>query len=152
MHTQFAGSVTDFYTKAQEEGFAFLRAFYTLPSREAVFAIGIFGLIQAAFQLFLPGKRVNGPITPKGNTPIYTVERRDMSTVLRHGNMWLFLGKWCPVIAGDSAAVCHWLVEQCFLACSDLRYVWRDSERAEHLQLGTVCIVAHQGASISFLF
>ena len=82
----------DFYTEAQGEGFAFLRQFYTLPSREAVFAVGIFGLIQAALQLFLPGKSVKGPITPKGNTPVYTVERQYLNRV--GFEIWVVLCGW----------------------------------------------------------
>ena len=68
------------------------------------------------------------------------------------GIVWLVLGKWCPVIAGDAAAFCFRLVEQCLLTRSDLRYVRRDPEHVKHLQLDIVCIVAHQGTSISFLF
>ena len=44
-----------------------------VPSVEAWTHFVVFGVVQAAFQLFLPGRVVHGPTTPKGNVPEYKV-------------------------------------------------------------------------------
>ncbi len=40
-------------------------------SKTAWTMIAVFGSIQLLFMKFLPGKKVSGPLTPKGNIPIY---------------------------------------------------------------------------------
>lgn len=44
-----------------------------------------FGVLEAALQLLTPGKTVHGPVTPRGNVPIYTangVQRYVLTLVL----------------------------------------------------------------------
>ncbi|KAK9792943.1 hypothetical protein WJX73_000881 [Symbiochloris irregularis] len=41
------------------------------PSAEAWLTLLVFGSLQALLQLALPGRRHEGPTTPKGNTPVY---------------------------------------------------------------------------------
>lgn len=74
MHTSFAGCVGDLVSYVQSEGLLRTLEFYEKADLDAWVIFGVFGLIQALFQLFLPGKTVQGPITPKGNTPIYKVQ------------------------------------------------------------------------------
>lgn len=40
---------------------------------QAWFTLLVFGSLQALLQLALPGRRHEGPTTPKGNTPVYKV-------------------------------------------------------------------------------
>ena len=46
---------------------------YSLPtlSWEATYYIAAFGAFQAALQLLVPGKEFVGPVSPKGNRPVY---------------------------------------------------------------------------------
>ena len=43
------------------------------PSWAAWAHVAIFGAAEAGLQLLLPGKIHKGPITPKGNVPVYKV-------------------------------------------------------------------------------
>ena len=71
VHNRFEGSTADFVAWIQERGLAGLMELHQSPSREAWVVIAIFGAIEAFLQLCLPGKKVTGPITPKGNIPVY---------------------------------------------------------------------------------
>lgn len=69
------GSLMQLWDKIQHEGlFLTLKTvwgpiFFGTPT--AWIVIGVFALIQVLFMRFLPGKRITGPVTPKGNVPIY---------------------------------------------------------------------------------
>lgn len=61
------------------------RAIWPTPSPTAWRIIAAFGALEAALQLLTPGKTVQGPVTPKGNVPVYTangVQRYLLTLVL----------------------------------------------------------------------
>lgn len=43
------------------------------PTATAWKIIAVYGTFEAALQILLPGKRVEGPISPSGNKPVYKV-------------------------------------------------------------------------------
>ena len=43
------------------------------PGPEAVAIVAAFGAVQAMLQLCLPGAVHKGPVSPKGNVPVYKV-------------------------------------------------------------------------------
>eukprot|EP00210_Caulerpa_lentillifera_P000628 g607.t1 len=71
VHTSFAGSIQELVAFVRSEGLTQATSLYQTADSDAWIIFGVFGMIQALFQLFLPGKTVHGPITPKGNTPVY---------------------------------------------------------------------------------
>jgi 7-dehydrocholesterol reductase len=56
---------------ASKDGFDNLKEAYPHPSWLGFRYLALFGLLQAFLQLTLPGKKVFGPTTPKGNVPVY---------------------------------------------------------------------------------
>lgn len=73
LHTRMDSSVSSFVQYARKEGLQGLLAVWPRPSSEAWAYIAAFGVVQALMQLFVPGKVVKGPVTPKGNVPVYVV-------------------------------------------------------------------------------
>ncbi len=69
---QYKGSTTDFiaFVSDQSNWPAFVASLPTL-SWEATTYIAVFGVFQAFLQLAVPGKPFIGPISPKGNRPVY---------------------------------------------------------------------------------
>lgn len=49
-----------------------------IPSAEAWQIVAVFGTVQALLQLFTPGKEFLGPVSPKGNVPVYKVHSPSM--------------------------------------------------------------------------
>jgi len=75
INRDFGGSITSFIQGCQKVGFFHL-LFKTwgplfFGSQTAWSMIGIFSLFQILLMKYLPGKRFEGPITPKGNIPVY---------------------------------------------------------------------------------
>ena len=62
-----------FYNFLRAEGLAGLQAVWPQPSVEAWTYIAVFGVLQALLQLYAPGRIVKGPVTPRGNVPVYKV-------------------------------------------------------------------------------
>ncbi len=54
------------------------------PSMEAWAIMGAFGALQALLQLALPGKEHKGPVSPKGNVPIYKASLMQMTPCTMH--------------------------------------------------------------------
>ena len=71
--TQLDGSVRKFAEFAQSEGLAGLWKAWPQASLEAWLILLAFGTFEAVLQRYVPGKRFEGPVTPNGNTPVYTV-------------------------------------------------------------------------------
>lgn len=67
------------------------RAMWPTPSPAAWRIIASFGALEAALQLLTPGKTVQGPVTPRGNIPIYTANgvQRYLLTLVLMGVGWL---------------------------------------------------------------
>mmetsp|Transcript_698 Transcript_698/g.2050 ORF Transcript_698/g.2050 Transcript_698/m.2050 type:complete len:485 (-) Transcript_698:720-2174(-) len=55
----------------QQQGLGGLWAAWPRPTADAWTHIVAFGLLEAVLQLLLPGKQHKGPVTPKGNQPVY---------------------------------------------------------------------------------
>lgn len=74
-HTALGGSLAELVAQFTEEGvFSTLWAVsapHLLGSPIAWGAISIFAVIQLIFMRILPGARWEGPVTPKGNVPVY---------------------------------------------------------------------------------
>lgn len=67
------GSVVQTWNYLKQHG---LQGFIDIWPRPTVIAwkiIFVYGAFEAALQLLLPGKRVEGPISPTGNRPVYKV-------------------------------------------------------------------------------
>ena len=71
--TQLDGSLLAFCYFVQKSGLAGLRAAWPWPGAEAVAHVAAFGALQAALQLALPGRTFKGPVSPRGNVPVYKV-------------------------------------------------------------------------------
>ena len=67
------GSALTFLRNIAAGGHGYLGAAYPRPSWAGLQHIAVFGAIEAAFQLFMPGKTYRGPATPQGNVPVYKV-------------------------------------------------------------------------------
>jgi 7-dehydrocholesterol reductase len=73
MVEHFNGSAVDFLQHIfSTHGFEYLKQAYPRPSWLGFRYLAIFGILQAFLQISLPGKKVFGPRTPKGNVPVYT--------------------------------------------------------------------------------
>ena len=71
--TRFDASPVAFWAWASKAGVKGVLAAWPSPWDPTAWSIlAGFGAFQAALQLGLPGKRVTGPVTPAGNTPVYT--------------------------------------------------------------------------------
>ena len=71
--TQLDGSILEFYEYARSGGTGGLYFAWPRPSLEAWRIIATFGLVQALLQLYVPGKPFHGPVSPRGNVPVYKV-------------------------------------------------------------------------------
>jgi hypothetical protein len=71
--TQKDGSVTQFAAWAKKDGAAAVWNAWPVPTAEAWAYIVGFGLLQAVLMLAVPGREFKGPVTPKGNVPVYKV-------------------------------------------------------------------------------
>jgi len=70
---QHKGSIFDFVSHIKYGCTNFTAFMDGMPgfSLEAVYYVAAFGLFQAFLQLFVPGKTFTGPVSPKGNRPVY---------------------------------------------------------------------------------
>ncbi len=71
--THLDGSIVGFLQFVQKAGFDGTRAAWPWPSLEAWAIVASFGSLQAFLQLALPGATHKGPVSPKGNVPVYKV-------------------------------------------------------------------------------
>jgi len=67
------GSVTQTFGFFWENGVQGLINIWPRPTLIAWKIIFCYGAFEAILQLLLPGKRVEGPISPAGNRPVYKV-------------------------------------------------------------------------------
>ncbi|CAN1804269.1 7-dehydrocholesterol reductase [Linum perenne] len=65
------GSVSQTWDYLSQTGFKGLVEIWPRPTATAWKIIGCYAAFEAALQLLLPGKTVEGPISPKGNRPVY---------------------------------------------------------------------------------
>lgn len=75
INKDFGGSISAFVKACQSEGFFHLLFQTWLPiffgNKTSWGMIAVFSLFQIALMKWLPGKPFHGPITPKGNIPVY---------------------------------------------------------------------------------
>ena len=74
--TKLDGAFLPLYHYFKAQGVQGVWLAWPRPSLEACAILAAFGAFEAALQLLLPGKTVKGPVTPKGNVPIYKVRIR----------------------------------------------------------------------------
>lgn len=65
------------------EGLTALRTYWPMPSLRAVTILAVFAIFQALLLTLLPGKMVPGPVTAKGNVPMYK-QNGPLAYVLTH--------------------------------------------------------------------
>lgn len=78
LNADYDGSVWRFLAQlASKEGIKAVvnqwPALFSSKTAEALLWVTSFGALQAALQLFVPGKTFHGPVSPKGNVPHYKV-------------------------------------------------------------------------------
>lgn len=71
--THLDGSLSNVVLFAKIAGVRGVRNVWPWPSAEAWAIVSAFGALQAILQLAMPGKEHKGPVSPKGNVPIYKV-------------------------------------------------------------------------------
>ncbi|CAD7699090.1 unnamed protein product [Ostreobium quekettii] len=71
IHSKFGGSLQHFASFAMQDGWQGVIGLLPSPTRAAWIYFAVFGIFEAALQLLLPGKTTYGPVTPKGNVPVY---------------------------------------------------------------------------------
>lgn len=71
------GSVLQTYNYLKDNGLQGLIDIWPRPTAIAGKIIICYALYEAALQLLLPGKRVQGPISPTGHIPVYKVLDHD---------------------------------------------------------------------------
>lgn len=86
--THLDGSVVEFVQFTQKAGFDGTRAAWPWPSSEAWGIIAAFGALQAVLQLGLPGAEHKGPVSPKGNVPVYKVTTYGAHNFSRSRSTW----------------------------------------------------------------
>ena len=130
---------------AQDEGLQGLWQAWPRPSPEACLTLVVYGLFQAALQRIVPGKRFEGPVTPKGNTPVYKVLSH-CTSFLQHalthhtvfaaaGTLWVLVPfvllyplsspcKLIPTLCCTAGKWCAVLLHHngCFCWCLGVRY------------------------------
>ena len=67
------GSVLQTWDFLKQNGLQGFINIWPKPTATAWKIIFCYGAFEAALQLLLPGKRVEGPISPEGNRPVYKV-------------------------------------------------------------------------------
>lgn len=67
------GSMLQTWDYLRQHGLDGLMNIWPKPTATAWKIIASYGAFEAALQLLLPGKRVEGPISPAGNRPVYKV-------------------------------------------------------------------------------
>lgn len=67
------GSILQAFSYLRDHGLQGFIDIWPKPTPTACKLIATYAVFEAALQLFLPGKRVEGPISPAGNKPVYKV-------------------------------------------------------------------------------
>ena len=71
--THADGSISQTFGYLKQNGLQGFIDIWPKPSAIAWKIIAVYAAFEAALQLLLPGKRVEGPVSPNGNRPIYKV-------------------------------------------------------------------------------
>ncbi|GMH34141.1 hypothetical protein BSKO_01975 [Bryopsis sp. KO-2023] len=90
VHDKFNGSLWELYEFGRDKGFKSCLQLWSGTTTEAWTVFAVFGIIQALLQLYFPAKTVNGPVSPKGNTPVY----KDNGVSAYLATLVLFFAGW----------------------------------------------------------
>ncbi|KAH9716346.1 7-dehydrocholesterol reductase [Citrus sinensis] len=88
------GSVIKSWDYLRQNGLQGFIDIWPIPTAVAWKLIACFGAFEAALQLLLPGKRVEGPISPTGHRPVYKANGVASYAV----TLITYLSLWWPVI------------------------------------------------------
>uniref|UniRef100_A0A2P2KDY3 7-dehydrocholesterol reductase n=1 Tax=Rhizophora mucronata TaxID=61149 RepID=A0A2P2KDY3_RHIMU len=96
------GSVTQTWDFLKQHGLQGLVDIWPRPTAMTFKIIACYAAFEAALQLLLPGKRVEGPISPKGNRPVYKANgvAAYVVTLITYLALWWF-GIFNPSIVYD---------------------------------------------------
>ena len=132
LHSRFGSSFLAFGSYAWKEGWYGVFSLWAPPSKEAWFYFAGFGVFEAALQLLLPGKTTYGPVTPRGNKPVYKV----MWTNREKGSLSInFLNSRFTAPAFTMAIIGQ---NDCLVGC---RILAMESQRCYLLQDKALCTV-----------
>ena len=71
--TQLEGSILQLVAFGSKAGIKGLVAEWPQPRGEVWWLLACVGTLQAVLQVCVPGKKFLGPVSPKGNVPVYKV-------------------------------------------------------------------------------
>lgn len=74
------GSISQTWDYLKQHGLQGFIDIWPRPTATAWKIIGCYAAFEAALQLLLPGKRVEGPVSPAGNRPVYKVLNTEFCT------------------------------------------------------------------------
>ncbi|KAJ8431741.1 hypothetical protein Cgig2_028958 [Carnegiea gigantea] len=96
------GSISQTWQYLMQHGIQGFIDIWPKPSFTACKIIFCYGAFEAALQLLLPGKRVEGPISPAGNHPVYKANGMAayVVTLLTYLGLWWF-GIFNPAVVYD---------------------------------------------------
>ncbi|XWS11624.1 hypothetical protein CRYUN_Cryun37aG0014600 [Craigia yunnanensis] len=96
------GSVAQTWNFLKQHGLQGFIEIWPRPTTTAWKIIFVYGAFEAALQLFLPGKRVEGPISPTGNRPVYKANGMAayFVTLVTYISLWWF-GIFNPTVVYD---------------------------------------------------
>ncbi|PIA43790.1 hypothetical protein AQUCO_01800085v1 [Aquilegia coerulea] len=96
------GSVVQTWNYLNQQGLQGFKDLWPTPTVIACKIIASFAAFEAFLQLFLPGKRVEGPISPMGNRPVYKANGMAAYavTLVTYISLWWF-GVFNPAIVYD---------------------------------------------------
>ncbi|GLU21434.1 hypothetical protein SLE2022_375720 [Rubroshorea leprosula] len=96
------GSITQTGKYLKQHGLQGFIQIWPKPTATAWKIIFCYGAFEAALQLFLPGKRVQGPISPTGHCPVYKANGMAayFLTLFTYLSLWWF-GIFNPTVVYD---------------------------------------------------
>ncbi|KAI7754265.1 hypothetical protein M8C21_033542 [Ambrosia artemisiifolia] len=96
------GSILNTFNYLKEHGIEGFVSIWPRPTAIAWKIIACYALFEAALQLWLPGKRVEGPISPTGNKPVYKANGvlAYVVTLVTYIGLWWF-GIFNPTVVYD---------------------------------------------------
>ncbi|TQD99106.1 hypothetical protein C1H46_015307 [Malus baccata] len=96
------GSILQTWDYLRQHGLQGFIKIWPIPTATAWKIIACYGAFEAALQLLLPGKRVEGPISPAGNRPVYKANGMAayFVTLTTYLGLWWF-GIFNPTVVYD---------------------------------------------------
>ncbi|TQD91014.1 hypothetical protein C1H46_023401 [Malus baccata] len=98
------GSILQTWDHLRQHGLQGFIEIWPRPTATAWKIIACYGAFEAALQLLLPGKRVEGPISPAGNRPVYKANGMAAYFV----TLTTYLGLWWYILSPSIHSVCFY--------------------------------------------